>query len=154
MYTLKPLLAVQVVPEIQRSWKVLSSAVLVGTLSVDVYDGTWHTEVWNISGHQHTSNADEYTRVSVDLTGYSEPIQIRLRATAVGGPRGDMAVDNIEVLERILYGDMNGDNHVDIDDLVDFAGYWLQENCGLDLNGDCLINLYEFLEFARSWLDD
>ena len=128
--------------------------VEVGTLSVDVYDGAWHTDLWNISGQQHTGNADEYTRVYVDLTGYSGPIQIRLRATAVGGPRGDMAVDNIEVLGRLLYGDMDGDNYVDIDDLVDFTGYWLQADCDLDLNGDCLINLYEFQEFARNWLAD
>ena len=124
----------------------------VGTLSVDVYDGTWHTDVWNISGQQHTSNADKYTWVAVDLTGYSGPIQIRLRATAVGGPRGDMAVDNIEILGRIRYGDMNGNNYVDIDDLVDFVGCWLQADCGLDLNGDWLINLYEFQEFAGNWL--
>ena len=36
---------------------------------------------------------------------------------------------------------MNGDNIVDAEDLSEFAGYWLQEDCGLDLNGDCLINL-------------
>jgi len=88
----------------------------------------------------------------VDLTGYSGPIQIRLRATAVGGPRGDMAVDNIEILGRIRYGDMNGNNYVDIDDLADFVGCWLQADCGLDLNGDRLINLYEFQEFAGNWL--
>ena len=128
--------------------------VEVGILSVDVYDGAWHTDVWHISGQQHTASANEYTRVYVDLTGYSGLIQIRLRATAVGGPGGDMAIDNIQVLGRLIYGDMNGDNHVDFDDLADFADCWLLADCGLDLNGDWLINLYEFQVFARSWLAD
>ena len=126
----------------------------IGTLSVDVNDGNWHTDIWSISGQQHTASANEYTRVYVDLTGYSGLIQIRLRATAVGGPCGDMAIDNIQVLGRLIYGDMNGDNHVDFDDLADFADCWLLADCGLDLNGDWLINLYEFQAFARSWLAD
>ncbi|NLK40487.1 MAG: carbohydrate-binding protein [Planctomycetes bacterium] len=128
--------------------------VEIGILSVDVYDGVWHTEVWSISGQQHTGSADEYTRVYVDLTGYNGPIRIRLRATAVGGPRGDMAVDNIEVFGRLLYGDMDGDTIVDMSDLSEFIGYWLQEDCGLDLDGDCVITLYEFARFAENWLND
>jgi hypothetical protein len=54
----------------------------------------------------------------------------------------------------LLYGDMNGDNIVNADDLSEFAGYWLQEDCNLDLNDDCIITLYEFAEFSRNWLDD
>lgn len=64
-----------------------------------------------------------------------------------------MAVDDIEIAGRALYGDMNEDNLVDADDLADFAAYWLQENCQLDLSGDCIINVYEFAEFARNWLN-
>jgi O-glycosyl hydrolase/fibronectin type 3 domain-containing protein len=126
----------------------------IGTLNVDVYDGVWHQAVWTLSGQQHSSESQAYTRALVDLTGFTGPIRIRFRAVAVGGPRGDMAIDNIEVAGGLLYGDMNGDNIVNADDLSEFAGYWLLEDCGLDVNGDCLINLDEFAEFAGNWLDD
>ena len=125
-----------------------------GTLNVDVYDGTWHSAVWSLSGPQHSSGSQAYTQALVDLTGYNGPIQIRFRAEAAGGPRGDMALDEIEVVGRILYGDMTGDNIVDAEDIQDFAGSWLQVNCDMDLDGDCLIDLYEFAEFANNWLDD
>ena len=88
------------------------------------------------------------------MTSFTGPIQIRIRAVAAGGPRGDIAVDAIEVKGRFIYGDMNGDDIVNADDLLEFAGYWLQEDCGLDLNGDCRINLREFVEFAGNWLED
>jgi len=125
----------------------------IGTLNVDVYDGTWHNAVWTLSGQQQTSNSDPYIQATVDLNGFVGPIQIRFRAVAAGGTFGDMAIDNIEVLGRILYGDMNGDNIVDISDLPEFAGCWLQEDCDMDLNGDCLITMVEFTEFADNWLD-
>jgi hypothetical protein len=127
----------------------------MGTLNVDVFhDGTWHNGVWSRMGQQHTSNGQSYTQSIVNLKGYSGPIQIRFRAVAAGGPTGDMAIDGIEVAGRLLYGDMNGDNDVDIDDLTDFAGYWLQENCDMDLDGDCLMNLREFAAFAENWFDN
>jgi fibronectin type 3 domain-containing protein len=124
-----------------------------GTLNVDVYDGTWHTAEWSLSGQQHTSVSQAYTQVLVDLRRFTGPIQIRIRAAAAGGPRGDMAIDEIEVRGRVLYGDMNGDNIVDAEDLQDFSGFWLLDDCAQDLNGDCLIGLYEFAEFAGNWLD-
>ena len=124
-----------------------------GTLAVDVYDGAWHDGVWSLSGEQHTSSGQPYTQAFVDLTGFSGPLRVRFRAVAAGDPRGDMAIDEIAVLGELLYGDMNGDNRVDEDDLWEFVGYWLEDDCALDLNGNCLINLYEFAEFAENWLD-
>lgn len=125
----------------------------IGTLNVDVFhDGIWQNGIWNRSGQQHTSSAEAYAEAVVGLTAFSGPIRIRFRAVAAGGPAGDMALDNIEFIGRILYGDMDGDNVVDIDDLMDFAGCWLHENCQLDLSGDCTVNLYEFAEFAENWL--
>lgn len=126
----------------------------IGTLNVDVYDGVWHNAVWSRSDQQHTSSGQEYTRAMVDLGGYTGPIQIRFRAVAVGGPRGDMAIDEIEVTGRILYGDMDGDHAVSASDLFEFAGYWLQEAYDMDLNGDGLVTFYEFAEFTRGWLDE
>jgi fibronectin type 3 domain-containing protein len=127
--------------------------VHIGTLNVDVYDGTWHYGIWSVSGQQHTSAAQPYTQALVNLSDFSGPIQIRLRAVAVGGGFGDIAIDQIEVLGRVLYGDMNGDGVVDVDDLAGFADYWLQENGELDLDNNGRIDLCEFAEFSRNWLD-
>jgi hypothetical protein len=125
----------------------------IGTLNVDVFhDGTWHNG-WSLGGQQHTSGSQAYTQAIVNLAGYSGPIQIRFRAVAAGGTTGDMAIDSIEVTGRVLYGDMNGDNIVNADDLSEFAGYWLQADNALDLNADGKINLYEFTEFTKNWLD-
>jgi len=89
----------------------------------------------------------------VNLSDFSGPIQIRFRAVAVGGGFGDIAIDQIEVKGRYLYGDVNRDNLVDFDDLGILIDYWLQENCELDLDGDCLISLREFAEFSCNWLE-
>jgi O-glycosyl hydrolase/fibronectin type 3 domain-containing protein len=126
----------------------------IGTLNVDVYDGVWHNAVWSRSGQQHASAAEEYAQATVDLAGYTGLIRIRFRAVAAGGPRGDIAIDDIKITGKIIYGDMNADNIVNASDLPEFIGVWLQENCNLDLNGDCMINLYEFAEFACNWLND
>ncbi|MBV1909801.1 MAG: S8 family serine peptidase [Kangiellaceae bacterium] len=70
----------------------------IGTLSVDVLSGgSWINDVWSISGQQHSSHGASYTSASVDLSAYSVD-QIRLRATAAGSWRGDIAFDNLEVL--------------------------------------------------------
>jgi hypothetical protein len=67
----------------------------IGTLSVDVLSGgAWINDVWSISGQQQSANGAAYTAVDVDLSSY-DVTQIRLRATAVGGYRGDIAVDNL-----------------------------------------------------------
>jgi len=69
----------------------------IGTLSVDVLSGsTWTNDVWSISGQQQSSNGAAYTTVTVDLSTYTVN-QIRLRATAAGSWRGDIAFDNLEV---------------------------------------------------------
>jgi hypothetical protein len=55
-----------------------------------------------------------------------------------------------------LYGDMNGDNTVNTQDLPDFFALWLENECSItgqwDLNDDCLINLVEFAVLAENWL--
>jgi hypothetical protein len=125
----------------------------MGTLYVDVFDGTWHPGIWSLSGSQQTSSSDPYQTARVDLAEYTGPIRIRLRGVAVGGIRGDMAIDNIEVTGISVYGDFDFDNLVDANDLAEFMSHWLETDCvNLDLNGDCLINLDEFAEVAKNWL--
>ena len=65
----------------------------IGTLNVDVYDGTWNDGVWNLSGPQ----GDVYTQAIVDLSAYTGTIKLRFRAVAAGGWAGDIAIDDIEI---------------------------------------------------------
>ena len=126
----------------------------IGTLNVDVMDaqGTWHDAVWTLSGMQQTSSSDLYRKVAINLEEYTGIIQIRFRAVAAGGTRGDMAIDKIEVKGNTVYGDLNADNIVNINDLSEFMEYWLTQDCiELDLNEDCLINLSELAELAKNW---
>ena len=70
----------------------------MGSLNVDIYDGTWNNSVWSISGQQHTSSADTYTLATVDLSTYTGTIKLRFRGVAAGGYTGDMAIDDIMVI--------------------------------------------------------
>jgi hypothetical protein len=57
---------------------------------------------------------------------------------------------------KVLYGDLTGDNNVDINDVSEFSKVWLATDCNnveLDWNGDCIINLYEFSLLAKDWLE-
>jgi len=133
----------------------------MGELNVDVYsDGSWHNEVWSISGEQHSSHSDPYTQATVDLSAYTGTIKIRFRAVAAGGLRGDMAIDDIEVTGwagEWLYGDLTYDNKVDMNDLSEFSLVWLVPDCNnaeLDLDDDCVISLYEYSFFAQNWLEE
>ena len=72
----------------------------IGTLAVDIREGDiWFNDIWFASGQQQNASNDSYTAINVDLGGYAVS-QIRFRARAVGGYRGDMAIDNIEVVSR------------------------------------------------------
>ncbi len=55
------------------------------------------------------------------------------------------------------YGDITGNGIVDFEDLPDFFGLWLNNNCAhtglLDLDDNCLINFYEFSALAQNWLE-
>ena len=71
----------------------------MGTLGVEVFDGTSWTQVWSLSGQQQTSNAASWTTVSVPLTNYSGNINIRFRGLRGSSYRSDMAVDNVSISE-------------------------------------------------------
>lgn len=70
----------------------------IGTLVIDVFtDGFWVNSVWQRSGQQQTSNAQAYEQAIVNLAAYQVE-QVRFRAIAAGGYRGDIAIDNIKLL--------------------------------------------------------
>ncbi len=60
------------------------------------------------------------------------------------------------VLTKSLYGDLNENGIVEMDDLSSFFDYWLAndyaETAGVDLDGDCLIDFYESAALAENWL--
>jgi glucuronoarabinoxylan endo-1,4-beta-xylanase len=126
----------------------------IGTLHVDVFDGTWHQSVWSLNGQQQADSSEAYRRASVDLKDYLGLIKVRLRAVAAGGFRGDAAIDNLTVTGATVYGDVYADNIVDLHDFLLFVENWLIEDCTLDRNGDCFVDLIEFSELAKNWLDD
>jgi len=58
--------------------------------------------------------------------------------------------------EPFLYGDIDGDKDVDIEDLAFFVARWLNtvcDTCGrADLTGDGNVTLYDFQALAENWL--
>ena len=71
----------------------------MGTLTVDVFDGTWHLGVWSRSGQQHTGATTPYEEATVDLSSYTRILILRFRVVAAGSYRGDIAIDDIAVIE-------------------------------------------------------
>jgi hypothetical protein len=110
-----------------------------GTLSVDVFsDGVWVNDVWALTGEQHVNNEAAYTPVELDLRAYSVS-QIRFRATAAGGYRGDMALDNIVVSAVGFVAPMfNSDSITKSNGVQDKAYNSSLFNDAIDENGDTL----------------
>jgi hypothetical protein len=71
----------------------------MGMLAVDVYDGTWHLDVWSRTGQQHAGETNGWTSAHVDLTAYAgkRDVVLRLRGTTGSGYTSDMAIDNIRL---------------------------------------------------------
>lgn len=67
----------------------------MGSLSVDVYDGTWHNDVNVISG----DHGDVWTKVIVDISMYNSPVQIKFRAITGSDYTSDAAIDDVSIEE-------------------------------------------------------
>ncbi len=114
----------------------------IGTLSVDVLSGdAWINDVWSVSGQQQLNNSAAYATVDVDLSNYTVS-QVRFRAVAAGGYRGDIALDNIE-LQSIPVGPVapvfNDDPLVKSDAFSDQLYHDTIAEDASDRNGDSLI---------------
>jgi hypothetical protein len=90
----------------------------IGALAVDVLDnGSWVADVWKLNGQQQSSNSQAYTKVELDLSMY-QASKLRLRAVAIGGYRGDIAIDDLEVLgTNIVFDDDDSDGIANASDL-------------------------------------
>lgn len=75
--------------------------VNVGSLSVDVWDGTtWQTGLLEIPGQVQTSGSDPWVDAIVNLAGFTGDIQVRFVFTKNGiRDNGDMAIDDFSVEE-------------------------------------------------------
>jgi len=71
----------------------------MGTLAIDVFDGTWHSNKWSRSGQQHTSSDAAWSNAVVDLSAYGgkEAVTVRLRGVTGSSYASDMAIDHISV---------------------------------------------------------
>ncbi|MGB0580941.1 MAG: lamin tail domain-containing protein, partial [Limisphaerales bacterium] len=67
----------------------------MGSLSVDVFDTVWISNVWTRTGQQHTSTVEPWTDTVVDLQPFSNKtnIQVRFRGTTGTNLNSDMAID-------------------------------------------------------------
>lgn len=83
-----------------------------GSLSIDVSSNglNWET-LWSVSGQQHNADSAAWTSQVVRLDAYSGNIRMRIRATAAGGYRGDVAIDSLKVHNgvEILASSFDGD---------------------------------------------
>ncbi|MEN9001799.1 MAG: choice-of-anchor J domain-containing protein, partial [Flavobacteriales bacterium] len=71
----------------------------MGTLNVEIFDGTTWTNEVTISGSQQATQASDWNQQYVDLTSYSGIIQIRFVAISNGSFEGDICIDDVSVNE-------------------------------------------------------
>jgi YD repeat-containing protein len=67
----------------------------IGTLAVEVYNGYAWEKVWEVSGQQQNSSNAEWIQQTLNISNFTSSKKIRFVATAIGGYRGDIAIDQI-----------------------------------------------------------
>jgi hypothetical protein len=70
-----------------------------GDLNVFVFDGTTWNLVTTLSGEQQTSGSDPWLEQMIALSGYTGNIQIKFEVTKGSSYTGDIAIDDISVIE-------------------------------------------------------
>lgn len=109
------------VPKLTFSYHMYGSNM--GALSVDVFDGTWHSDVWTRSGEQQSSSDDPWLEAEVDLAAFGGKagVIIRFRGLTGSGYRSDIAVDYIRITSDAP-PDADGDGIPDWWELLYFGG--------------------------------
>jgi len=75
----------------------------MGTLHVDIRtNGVWTNDVWTKQGQQQANSTDAWRQADIDLTSFIADgiIDIRFRAEAGNGDLGNMAIDEVYVLDN------------------------------------------------------
>ena len=77
------------------------NGVNMGSLHVDVWDGTWNQDVFVLTGQQQTSIFSSWKNVFIDLKNFAEndSIVVRLRGITGQSFQSDICIDKIEVFE-------------------------------------------------------
>lgn len=71
----------------------------MGTLEVQVWNGTTWTTEWSRTGEQHSSETSPWSKGLVNLTSYSGTIKLKFLGTRGSSYTGDLAIDEIKVAE-------------------------------------------------------
>lgn len=114
----------------------------IGSLAVQQrINGTWQT-IWSKSGQQQPQQSDKYRRADVSLAGKPGDIAwIKIRATAAGGDRGDIAIDDIAIYDNGV--DTDGDGMTDGWEWKIFQSF--NTYVPGDSDGDGLPNMAEYI---------
>jgi hypothetical protein len=117
----------------------------IGTLAIEASSNgvNWET-VWSLSGQQQASETAAWSKQVVRLDDYSGNIKLRIRATAVGGYWGDIAIDNLKIHNgvEILYTSFDGDWYLTEWTPVSYADNYVQFVVGT--SSDARRSLYRF----------
>lgn len=74
-------------------------------LAVDVYDGTtWTPNVWILTGQQHSSSEQSWSRAAVNLSAYvgNSAVTVRFRGKQTQWHAADMAIDQVRLEEQAI----------------------------------------------------
>jgi hypothetical protein len=90
-------------PELSLWYHMYGSQM--GTLHVDVYNGSWTNNVWSLSGQQQTTDRQVYRNAIISLSSFGNQagITVRIRGTIGSGERSDISIDMAEVRQQGSY---------------------------------------------------
>ena len=82
-------------PELRFHYHMYGATM--GTLDVQIHNGTSWASVWTLSGQQQTSDTDPWIEAIVDISSYTGTIQIKFLGTKGTSFTGDMSIDEVKV---------------------------------------------------------
>jgi len=71
----------------------------MGSLIVDVFNGTSYDTVFTVTGQQHTSLTDPWSKATVSLAAYTGAVHFRFHGVKGTSFTGDMAIDDIFIAD-------------------------------------------------------
>jgi hypothetical protein len=69
---------------------------VMGSLHIDVFDGTWHNDVWTTEGN----NGSLWKFAEVNLRDFNKKLKIRFRAKTGPAQYSDIALDDVEIYDK------------------------------------------------------
>ncbi len=74
----------------------------MGSMHVDVYNGSWTYNVWSIAGQQQSSEKAAYKNAIVNLSSFANQpcVKIRMTGTIGSGERSDLSIDMVKVRQH------------------------------------------------------